>query len=161
VYAIRVVLAAVLLLACLAPGVYSALSPRRLDVRSVCPSVTTSRTVIGSRVVMDVVAADCSADARIVQADLAMRLVGETWRSLRLPVDEVRVRVRGAGSEQAAVASRADLIRRYGFPEGAAEPGSGWHWLFLPVGCVVYGVGMFWFARFLARRGVFILLLRK
>ena len=135
--------------------------PETLGVRSVCPSITTTRTMIGTQVVIGVVATDCSADARIVQADLAMRLVEETWRSLRQPVDEVRVRVRGAVSEHTAIASRADLIRRYGFPHGAAQPGSGWHWLFLPVGCVVYGVGMFWFARFLARRGVYIVLFRK
>jgi hypothetical protein len=159
-YAIRVALAVVLLLACVVPGACSLPSPRTLGVRSVCPSITTTRTMIGTQVVIGVVATDCS-DARIVQLDLARRLVEETWRSLRKPVDEVRVRVRGAVSEHTAIASRAELIRRYGVPHGAAQRGSDWHWLFLPVGCVAYGVGMFWFARYLARRGVYIVLYRK
>jgi hypothetical protein len=98
----------------IASGSCSPSSPGDLDVRSGCASVTATRTMIGAKVVMDVVATDCPGDDPDVQADVALRLVEETWRSLRLPVDEVRVRVRGNAADHAEVAVRAELDRRLG-----------------------------------------------
>ena len=122
--------------------------------------------MIGTQVVMDVVATGCPSDDPAVRANVAACLLEETWHALRLPVDQVQVRVRGNAAEYVAVASRAELSRRFGpGPRGAVWPvreqgPSDWIWLLLPVGCIAYGAGMFWFVRYLARRGVFVVFLR-
>jgi hypothetical protein len=145
----------------------SPMSARSLEARSGCTSVSASRTMDGTRVVMAVVATDCAGDDPVLLAAAAAVLIEATWRSLRLPVDEVRVRLRGNVVEHAEIASRAELDRRFGSsPRGVVRSGSqpSWSdrlWLLLPVAYVVFGFGIFRLAQLMGQRGVFVIMIRR
>jgi len=72
---IRAALAAAMILAFIASVSCSPSAVGNLGVRSGCLSVTATRTMVGTQVVMDVVATDCPGDDPVVQADVAACLL--------------------------------------------------------------------------------------
>lgn len=154
---LRVLLALILLLVTSCAGAPPS-SSGDLDDVTVCVSVTANRTMSGSKVTMDVLATGCP-DAAAAPDRVALAV----WRSLRLPVDEIRVRLPQGHDDRAsgmAVYSRGELENRYGRgPSGAvvptAEQDGGRIWVLLPVAWIIAALGVGVLVRRVARgRGV-------
>ncbi len=143
-----------------------------LDTRAGCAVVTASSTMVASQVVMDVRATAChSPDGHPRSVDAAADRVAEVvWRSLRLPVDSVHIRVLGsAGAPDGTpmIFASESLEARFGpGPSGVVWPvrqhGVGdTLWLLLPVAYVLAGLGMVCVARAMTRAGVVVFLFRR
>ncbi|WP_130290006.1 hypothetical protein [Pseudonocardia sediminis] len=145
--------------------VCSACMPRSsgdLDVRTGCTSITAERTSVAAGVVMNVRAAGCPGTAATVD-----HIAATVWRSLRQPVDEIRVEVSGGGSRLSTTAlfSRATLSDRFGGgPSGpvvaAPETDDADLWLLLPIAWIVAGFGALLLVYRAARAGAVFLVFR-
>lgn len=127
--------------------VCSACAPRpsgNLDVQTDCGSVIAERVPDAAGVAMNVRAAGCPDPAEAVD-----RIAAAVWRSLRQPVDRIRVEVANRDKTTRATEEfcRKALTERFGAgPRGpvvaSAEPDSGTGlWLMLPVAWLVIGLG--------------------
>lgn len=167
----RSICAAALLmsLALVASCSYGAQSSRDLEVRSGCAVISAHRTMFGADVVMHVSATGCR-DIASAGDDALERVVEAVWRSLRLPVDAMEIRLfPPAGTTigpARAVIARDELEARFGSgPSGVAWPprdddAGDLLWLLLPVAFVIAGLGVVWLARRIVRAGVVVVFLR-
>ncbi|MDN5920409.1 MAG: hypothetical protein L0I76_35805 [Pseudonocardia sp.] len=155
--AISVALLALVCSACTSP------SSGDLDVRTGCTSVTAKRAPAPSGVAMIVRAAGCPDAAESVD-----RIAAAVWRSLRQPVDEIRIDV-SAGDRRvpATVAfSRGVLTDRFGDgPSGPAvapvEPDQDASlWLLLPIAWIAAGLGVLALVYRAARAGAVLFVIR-
>lgn len=121
-------------------------SSGNLDVQTGCTSITTERASATSGVAMTVRAAGCPDAATAVD-----RIAAAVWRSLRQPVDEIRIEVPardGDGPPLTAAFSRGVLTDRFGDgPSGpvvasAERDDDNSLWLLLPFAWIAAGLGV-------------------
>ncbi len=139
-----------------------------LDIRAGCAVVTATSTMAAAQVVADVRATGCrDSDGRPPSRDDTVdRLAEAVWRSLRLPVDALHVRVldsTDAHDDSATVLTSEELEARF----GPGPPGVVWPvlergatdgiWFMLPVAYVIVGLGM---VRLVRRAGVVVVVFR-
>ncbi|MBW0101417.1 hypothetical protein [Pseudonocardia sp. KRD291] len=139
-------------------------SSGNLDVQTGCTSITTKRAPATSGVAMTVRAAGCPDAATAVD-----RIAAAVWRSLRQPVDEIRIEVPardGYGAPLTVALSRGVLTDRFGDgPSGpvvaAAERDDDISlWLLLPVAWIAAGLGALAMVYGAARAGAVLFVIR-
>lgn len=116
-----------------------------LDIQTGCTSVTAKRELVASGVAMTVRAAGCADAATAVD-----RIAAAVWRSLRQPVDEIRIEVPardGDGARMTVALSRGVLTDRFGDgPSGpvvaSVERDDISLWLLLPFAWITAGLGV-------------------
>lgn len=139
-------------------------SSGNLDVQTGCTSITTKRAPATSGVAMIVRAAGCPDAATAVD-----RIAAAVWRSLRQPVDEIRIEVPARGGDGAPLTvafTRGVLADRFG--DGPSGPvvasverdDDTSLWLLLPFAWIAAGVGVLALVHGAARAGAVLFVIR-